>query len=71
MDDEGQPDRSSENRVRMPRPAGGCHQCWTSPSSELAGRRPGGYGRGTSGGTIDQGHDILKLVAEPIAPPDW
>ncbi len=29
---QGQPEKSSEQRVRTPRPDGGCHQCCTSPS---------------------------------------
>ena len=30
---QGSHSRSSEMRVRTPAPWGGCHQCWTSPSS--------------------------------------
>ncbi len=47
----------------MPRPAGGCHQCWTSPSRNWCDAaqdvRPGDLGRG-----VDQGHHVLELVAE-------
>ena len=70
---------SSAMRVRMPRPAGGCHQCCTSPSRNWrpAARRI--WARASSGRRVDQRHHVLELVAEPVraarlverrAPPD-
>ena len=57
---------SSEMRVRMPRPDGGCHQCWTSPSvncragsaQEVLARHLALRDR--------QRHDVLELIAEPV-----
>ena len=62
----GSQSRSSEMRVRTPRPEGGCHQCCTSPSSELArGGAQQMLARDVALRDAESQH-ILQLVAEAV-----
>ena len=53
-------------RVRTPRPAGGCHQCCTSPSTNCRAAARRICAAGLAGRAVDQGHHVLELVAEAV-----
>ena len=55
-------------RVRTPGPAGGCHQCCTSPSSNCRAAARRICAARFLGGAVDQGHHVLELVAEAVGP---
>ena len=52
--------------MRTPRPVGGCHQCWTSPSTNCraAARRRCSRARSRRGHR--ERHHVLQLVAESV-----
>ena len=58
--------RSSEKRVRTPRPVSGCHQCWTSPSTNWRAAARRMCARASRRFRVDQGHRVLQLVAESV-----
>ena len=62
----GSQTRSSEMRVRTPRPDGGCHQCWTSPSTNCRAAARSRCSRATSRLRDHQRHHVLELVAKPV-----
>ncbi len=62
----GSHSRSSEILVRTPRPVGGCHQCWTSPASELPRRRAQQVLTGEASLGDREREDVLELVAEAV-----
>ncbi len=51
--------------MRVPRPLGSCHQCWTSPSRNCRPAARSRCSRTRSGRAERQGHHVLELVAEP------
>ena len=54
------------NRVRTPRPSGGCHQCCTSPSTNWRDARAAVARAASSGRGVDQRHRVLQLVAKAV-----
>ena len=50
--------------MRTPRPGGGCHQCWTSPSRKLARRAAQQVLAQQTRLGVDQRHRVLQLIAE-------
>ena len=55
---------SSEQRVRTPRPDGGCHQCRTSPSLELVRRGLEQMcARASSGAACSKRANVLELIS--------
>ncbi len=62
----GSQSRSSEIRVRTPRPAGSCHQCCTSPSTNCRDAAFRICARVRSGRDDGERHDVLQLVAEAV-----
>ena len=60
----GSHNRSSANRVRMPRPPGGCHQCSTSPSANWLGGVPEDLPPRELRPVVDERGGILQLIAE-------
>ncbi len=60
----GSQSRSSEQRVRTPRPEGGCHQCSTSPCSNWWAAASSRCARAIAGRRVEQGQHVLQLVAE-------
>jgi hypothetical protein len=50
--------------VRTPRPEGGCHQCWTSPSWNWRLAHSSRCSRTSAGRGMDQRHRVLQLVTE-------
>ena len=61
-----QPHRSSEIRVRTPRPDGGCHQCCTSPSTNCWAAARSRCSRASSRLDDHQRHHVLQLIAEAV-----
>ena len=53
-------------RVRTPRPAGGCHQCCTSPSTNCRAAARRRCSRASSGCGDHERHHVLELVAEAV-----
>ena len=53
-------------RVRTPWPAGGNHQCWTSPSTNCRAAARRMCSRASSGLRHGERHAVLKLVAETV-----
>ena len=51
-------------RVRTPRPSGGCHQCWTSPSRNWRAAERSSCSRKQRRLGVHQRHRVLQLVAE-------
>ena len=60
----GSQSRSSEQRLRSPRPVGSCHQCCTSPFDELPARGAEQVLARQIGPREGQRHHVLQLVAE-------
>ena len=60
----GSHSRSSEHRVRVPRPAGGCHQCCTSPSTNWREAASTRWARHRSGREYSSDEHVLQLIAE-------
>ena len=60
----GSQSRSSEHRVRVPRPLGGCHQCCTSPSTNCRDAARSRCARHRSGPRVEQRQHVLQLIAE-------
>ncbi len=54
--------------MRTPRPAGGCHQCWTSPCGKLARRRPQDLFAQQRRSGVDERHGVLQLIAKTERP---
>ena len=52
--------------MRTPRPVGGCHQCWTSPSTNWRAAARRRCSRASSRRGSDEGDDVLELVAEAV-----
>ena len=50
--------------MRTPRPDGGCHQCWTSPSRNWRAAQRSRCSRSSARLGVDQRHRVLQLVAE-------
>ena len=64
--DVGSQTRSSEMRVRTPWPAGGSHQCWTSPSTNCRAAARRRCSRVSSGRATASAMHVLELVAEAV-----
>ena len=58
--------RSSEIRVRTPRPDGGCHQCWTSPAWNCRAAARSRCSRASPRWEMDEREDVLELVPEAV-----
>ena len=56
--------RSSEHRVRRPRPLGSCHQCCTSPSTNCRDAARSRCALAAAGLANVERHDVLQLIAE-------
>ena len=54
--------------MRTPRPAGGCHQCCTSPSRNWRAARAQQVLAGEGRLGMHERHHVLQLVAEPVGP---
>jgi len=52
--------------VRTPRPDGGCHQCWTSPSTNCRLALISRCSRSSSGWVWDECHRVLQLIAKAV-----
>ena len=52
--------------MRTPLPEGGCHQCWTSPSTNCRAAARSRCSRATSAPRDHERHHVLELVAEAV-----
>ena len=66
----GSHSRSSVKRVRTPAPAGGCHQCWTSPSRNCRDACSSTCARSSVGSISASRHRVLQLVAKAVGAAD-